>query len=94
MEHIATTISATAAIFGIFFGLAIFFRNRRTDDSQGGKKEGTVLTELGYIRSGIDDIKRKQEKQAEQHIEVITRITAVEASAAQAHKRIDAVERR
>ena len=35
----------------------------------------------------------KQEKQDEQHIEVISRLTAVESSAKQAHKRIDAVEK-
>ncbi|NLK40370.1 MAG: hypothetical protein GX303_09070 [Clostridiales bacterium] len=42
----------------------------------------------------MDDIKRKQEKQEQQHIEVISRLTAVEASAKQAHKRIDTIEGR
>lgn len=57
------------------------------------KRAVMVLTELGYIKSGVDDIKRKQEKQDEQHIEVVSRLTAVESSAKQAHKRIDAVEK-
>lgn len=91
---IATIISAVAAVCGIVFGLVIFFRNKRTDDTQDGKKDGVVLTELGYIKSGVDDIKRKQEKQEQQHIEVISRLTAVEASAKQAHKRIDTIEGR
>ncbi len=91
---IATIISAVAAVCGIVFGLVIFFRNKRSDDTQDGKKDGVVLTELGYIKSGVDDIKRKQEKQEQQHIEVISRLTAVEASAKQAHKRIDTIEGR
>ena len=92
--ELATIISAAAGVCGIIFGLAIFFRNKRSDDEQDGKKDGAVLTELGYIKSGVDDIKRKQEKQEQQHIEVISRLTAVEASAKQAHKRIDTIEGR
>ena len=92
--ELATIISIAAGVCGIIFGLAIFFRNERSDDAQDGKKDGVVLTELGYIKSGVDDIKRKQEKQEQQHIEVISRLTAVEASAKQAHKRIDTIEGR
>jgi transposase len=47
-----------------------------------------------YIKSGIDDIKKKQEKQDEQHIEIVSRLCSVEASAKQAHKRIDSLEGR
>lgn len=56
---IATIISAVAAVCGIVFGLVIFFRNKRSDDTQDGKKDGVVLTELGYIKSGVDDIKQQ-----------------------------------
>ncbi len=92
--EITAAISVTAAVCGIIFGLVTFFRNKREDDNRDGKKDGVVLTELGYIKSGVDDIKRKQEKQEQQHIEVVSRLTAVEASAKQAHKRIDAIEGR
>jgi hypothetical protein len=40
----------------------------------------------------VDDIKRKQEKQDERHVELISRVTAVEQSAKQAHHRIDRLE--
>lgn len=87
------------AITGVFVGLAgvvfafvTYIRGKKGDGAAVGKKDGIVLTELGYIKSGVDDIKRKQEKQAEQHIEVVSRLTAVEASAKQAHKRIDRLE--
>lgn len=80
----------------IVFGYAAFNRSRKKDDQGNGEKSGTVLTEIGYIKSGIDDIKRKQERQDEkqeaQHIEVISRLTSVEASAKQAHKRLDRLE--
>ncbi len=82
-------IGGTAA--AIVFGYKAYARNEKTDNTETGKNNGAVLTELGYIKSGIDDIKHKQERQDDQHIEVINRISAVEASAKQAHKRIDDV---
>lgn len=94
METISVTVGIVGGIFAIIFGCATFFRNKKSDNTHCGKKDGVVLTELGYIKSGVDDIKRKQEKQEQQHIEVISRLTAVEASAKQAHKRIDTIEGR
>lgn len=86
-------IGIIVGIMGVVFGVIAYMRNKRTDDEKDGKKDGMVLTELGYIKSGVDDIKRKQERQEQQHIEVVTKLTAVEASAKQAHRRIDMIER-
>lgn len=85
-------IGIIVGVAGAVFGLVTFFRNKKSDDAAGGKKDGIVLTELGYIKSGVDDIKRKQEKQDEEYVGVISRLTAVEESAKQAHKRIDRLE--
>lgn len=91
--EIFTAISSAIGFLGtscaIIFGYIAFSRNKKMDDCSEAKQDGVVLTELGYIKSGVDDIKRKQDKQEQQHIEVITRLTAVEESAKQAHYRID-----
>ena len=89
---LATVLGIMGTICAIVFGYATFKRDKKIDDSTEGKESGTILTEIGYIKSGVDDIKRKQEKQDEHHIEVISRITAVEQSAKQAHHRIDRLE--
>lgn len=94
MNEITVIVSIAAGLSGICFGLVTLFRNKKTDDTAGGKKDGMVLTELGYIKSGVDDIKRKQEKQDEQYVGVVSRLTAVEESSKQAHKRITTVEDR
>lgn len=90
-----TVLALASPLFAIVFSYAAFARNKRKDDTEGGQQIGAVLSELGYIRSGVDDVKRKQErqeeKQGEQHLEVITRLAKVEASASQAHKRIDSI---
>ena len=87
-------IGIVVGITGAVFGLVTFFRNKRTDDEEDGKKDGIVLTELGYIKSGVDDIKRKQEKQDERNEAFATELVAVKESAKQAHKRIDTLEGR
>ena len=92
MEVFAVIVSIIGGVFAILFGLATFFRNKHSDDVGEGKKGGVVLTELGYIKSGVDDIKRKQEKEDERHVQVVSRLTAVEASAKQAHHRLDSLE--
>lgn len=94
------TITATAligivcSILGAVLGYLGFTRNLKKDCAEEGKSSGAILTELGYIKSNTDEIKRKQDKQDERHIEFVGRITAVEASAKQAHKRIDTIEGR
>jgi hypothetical protein len=96
VNEIAVIIGLAGTLCGIVFGYAIFSRNRKKDNTDDGAKDGMILTEIGYIKSGIDDIKQKQGRQEEkteaQHLEVITRLTSVEASAKQAHKRLDRLE--
>ena len=94
IEILSTVIGIVGTVLAIVFGYSAWKRNQKTDDTSTGENKGTMLTEIGYIKSGIDDIKRKQDKQDERNIEVITRMTAVEASAKQAHKRLDRLEGR
>jgi len=76
-------------LLGAGLGLAGARRNRDFDIKNEAKTDGVILTEIGYVKSGIDDIKRKQDKQDEQYTKMAERVTAVEASAKQAHKRLD-----
>lgn len=87
-------IGMIVGIAGALFGAVTYFRNKKSDDEADGERDGVVLTELGYIKSGVDDIKRKQEKQDERNEVFSTRLVAVEESAKQAHKRIDTIESR
>jgi len=52
-----------------------------------------LLSDIGYIKSGVDDIKSEQKEQRKTNIEVVSRLTAVEESAKQAHKRIDEIKK-
>ena len=94
MDSLDALFGIGGTILGLVFSYLAFFRNSKKDSKDDGKETGTVLTELGYIKSGIDDLKNENREQRKTNIEVITRLTAVESSSKQAHKRIDRLEGR
>ena len=58
-----TAISVVSICFGIVgtvaalvFGLMNISRNKKKDDSEEGWQGGTLFSELGYIKGGVDDI--------------------------------------
>ncbi|WP_339213957.1 hypothetical protein [Ornithinibacillus sp. FSL M8-0202] len=92
-------ITVIIAILGLIISFQAYQLNkdkRQSDKVKGVKQEANqdaeVRTQLNYISRGVDDIRidlKANEKQIAQHSE---RITRVEESAKQAHKRIDALE--
>ena len=62
------------------------------DRCSSAKSDATVLSDIGYIKSGIDDIKTEQREQRKFNAEIVSRLVKVEESAKQAHKRIDTVD--
>lgn len=92
MEQFLTVLSVVSTGCAIVFGYAAFTRNRKTDTKDDAKHDATVLTEIGYIKANTDEIKTEQKEQRKTNTEFVTRLTAVEASTKQAHKRIDTLE--
>ena len=82
-----------STVCAIIFAYLAFFRNRKKDDTDAGKTAGTMLSDIGYIKAGVDDIKTEQKEQRKTNMEVVSRLTAVEESAKQAHKRIDELKK-
>ena len=87
-------LSIISTILAIVFGYIAFVRNRDKDKSEDVKTDATMLTEIGYIKANTDEIKAEQKDQRKTNIEFAVRLTDVEASAKQAHKRIDTMEGR
>ncbi len=87
-------LSIISLVCAIVFGYLAFFRNRKKDDTEEGRTSGTLLSDIGYIKSGVDDIKNEQKEQRKTNIEVVSRLTAVEESTKQAHKRIDEIRKK
>ncbi len=90
---IFSIISAVGCILGIVFSLLALFRNKRADDTQTGREDGMVLTELGYIKAGVDDLKRDNRDMRVELQNIHDRVARGEESIKQAHKRIDKLEK-
>lgn len=91
-EAILSAISVISGVCAIVFGYIAFVRNRDSDKTKEAKSDATILTELGYIKGGIDDVKAEQREQRKTNTYFVGRLVSVEASAKQAHKRIDHIE--
>lgn len=90
--ELSVIMSLAFAGIGAIVAILTLRRSASKDDEEDGNTKGTILTEIGYIKSGVDDIKRHQEKQDDQYLDLRQRVTKVEASATQAHKRLDSIE--
>lgn len=93
-EGVLTALSVAGTVCAIVFGYLAFVRNRDSDKRQETRQDTAVLTELGYIKANTDEIKSEQREQRRTNTEFTARLTDVEASAKQAHKRLDHIEQR
>ncbi len=87
-------VSVGIAAVSLVIAFVTLFDRRRGSAKSEGRSDGAMMSELGYIKSGIDDIKTEQREQRQVNTHVEGRLSKVEASAAQAHKRIDRLEER
>ena len=71
--------------------LTIVITSKKSNQSD-GEHSGQISSDLGYLKKGIDGIERRLDRQDERYLDLAQRVTATEASAKQAHHRIDALE--
>lgn len=92
INFIYATIGVIGTVAAFVFGYAALKRNTKADNRNEGERGGALMTEIGYIKSGIDDIKHKQEVTDERYLNTAERLASVESSVKQAHHRIDTIE--
>ena len=91
-EIIFGAVGAVVGVAGMIFGGIALFLNKKNDDRTEGKEDGMVLTELGYIKAGVDDLKRDNRDMRTDMQTLHDTVTRTSESCKQAHKRIDALE--
>ncbi len=88
--NLIAIITVAAALAGIIFGWLGYLRGVNKDS----RDEGELKSDTEYIKRRIDDVLLEQ-KDTNKSINVLAeRITRVEESSKQAHKRIDGLEHR
>lgn len=86
---ITTLCTITGIVITALFSFLAFQRAQRKEHKDEGENKGVMMSDIGYIKAGVDDLKREQRETAASVGRLSERITRVEESTKQAHKRID-----
>lgn len=90
-------MTVVAAVSGVILGWWGRTREIKRDIKEEAKSEASTDTALkmdvNYIKKGVDDIRIEQKVQGQKVDALCERVTRVEESSKQAHKRIDRMER-
>ena len=79
-------IAVLIAVLGFALSVGTFFIGRITAAKTSGQEYGVMLTEIGYIKSGVDDMKKKMEQSDKRYIEMEKRLSKVEEAMKIYHK--------
>ena len=92
MTELASALGVLGTAAAVLFGWAAFQRGSRQDQHAKGKDDGAILTEIGYIKAGVDDIKLEQRDQRAHNESFAARLTAVEGMVHESGRRLDRLE--
>ena len=90
--EVSVIIAIITGLSGLILGWTGRARQARQDLAQESTVAALQRADVEYIKRGVDDMKIEQKLQRQQFEAVSERLTRVEESAKQAHKRIDRLE--
>lgn len=93
MELASAIIGILGVAAAIVFGALAFRRGQKQDDQGESQRLTRIESKLDYITTTVNEIKGEQRDQREEMGDFNTRLTRVEESTRQAHKRIDALNK-
>ncbi|OGO90351.1 MAG: hypothetical protein A2Y17_12350 [Clostridiales bacterium GWF2_38_85] len=90
-------LSIIVAIAGVVcsavFGFVGYQSGLKKENKAEGENKGVILSDIGYIKSGVDDLKREQRETRTSVTGLSERITRCEESCKQAHNRINEIKK-
>lgn len=86
---IATCIAIVGTLSGVILGWIARSKDNRRETKQEAKSEMGLKMDVEYIKRGIDDVRFEVRSQKQQLDSMNERLTRVEESSKQAHKRLD-----
>lgn len=87
--EIPLLLSGLAVLSSLIFGIASLKRNQKTDTQTDTSQLTTVIVKLENIGNGISEIKAEMQNVKKDMDETKERVTRIEESSKQAHKRLD-----
>ena len=78
--EITVLVSIVTALVGMVLGVISARRATQSDIARQSRETATIISEIGYVKSGIDDIKHRQEKLDERHYALAAQVSRIEAT--------------
>ena len=91
-ELIFGIVGVVTGLSGMICAIVVASRNKKKDDVSDGQSIGTLHTDIGYIKKGIDGIERRLEKQETKYLDVATQLAEMKGEIKRHSKRIDKLE--
>lgn len=88
------TLSIIIAVVGCLLAVITFFIGRQSASKQEGREAGQMLSEMGYLKSGIDDIKAEIKEQRKTYEALQNRVTIVERDLKTVFNKLDEIKER
>ncbi|HHT7143475.1 TPA: hypothetical protein ACTZ34_005439 [Bacillus cereus] len=86
-------IGVLIAVLSLAISYLAYSLNKTKSIKSDGQQSAEMKAELGYIRKGVDDIRIDLKASEKQMIALGERVTRIEESSKQAHKRLDNLEK-
>lgn len=88
---IVSIFSVASALLGVLISWIALSRDKKKETETDGKTQGYLASDIGYIKAGVDDLKRETREVRHEVGELSTRVARCEESCKQAHHRIDEI---
>lgn len=93
MTALLVLLSVVGTLSGVYLGWSAKGREQAREYRSEGSTSARLQADVDYIKRGVDELRMEVKDQGRRFDELAERVTRVEESSKQAHKRIDRVER-
>ena len=87
----STVFTIIVGCCGLLLSYLTYQNGLKKGSTSEGEKNGVLISDVGYIKSSVDNLNRKIEKQEEKYTTLVSEMSDVKSSVASAHKRIDEI---
>ncbi len=88
-EILTIVVSAIGVIAAVVTGFVAYQNGLKKSSCNDGEERGVLMTEIGYIKAGIERIERQQERYDQDYKELNLRVNTIENEQKTMWKRID-----
>ena len=86
---IVSVIGIIGTLSSIFFAYLAFKKNDRQEARNEGKTQGSIFSDIGYIKACVDRVEKNLHTVDERYKNILERLSKVEEAVSQVSKRVD-----